>query len=176
MSNLSTSSRITSAHFPLDTACAIAQASGGEDPQALFQLLDHSAHAVLQHQLLTINLYQAPLEQLTRLYSSNTQAYPIGGSKNKKGVPWGAHVLQQGKVYIGEGPEALRWAFDDHVLIQQLGLRSVINVPVRFRQQCLGTVNFLMPYDSISEAQREMAILCALLALPGLLQAHQKQA
>ena len=104
--------------------------------------------------------------RVVRLYSSNPEAYPPGGSKDKAGTAWGRHVLQERQVFIGEGEDAIREFFDDHDAIRALGLRSVINVPVVYGGACLGTVNFLMPRPAVSDADEHAARLAGLLALP----------
>ena len=61
--------------------------------------------------------------ELERLFSSNPEAYPPGGRKQKKGTPWGQHVLIEQKIFIGEGTEAIRQSFDDNETIERLGLQ-----------------------------------------------------
>jgi hypothetical protein len=107
--------------------------------------------------------------RVVRLYSSNPQAYPPGGSKDKRGTAWGRHVLLERKLFIGEGTDAIREFFNDHDAIRELGLRSVINVPVVYGQACLGTVNFLMPREALSADDIAAARLAGLLALPAFL-------
>lgn len=147
-------------------AQAIAQAYAAADAAAAFRAIDAYAHASLAHALCTINRYDAGAMRVVRLYSSNPEAYPPGGSKDKAGTAWGRHVLQERQVFIGEGEGAIREFFDDHDAIRALGLRSVINVPVVYGGACLGTVNFLMPRPAVSDADVHAARLAGLLALP----------
>jgi GAF domain-containing protein len=136
------------------------------DAAAAFLAIDAYAHATLAHTLCTINRYDAGAMRVLRLYSSNPGAYPPGGSKDKAGTAWGRHVLQERRVFVGEGEDAIREFFDDHGAIRELGLRSVINVPVVYGGACLGTVNFLMPRPAVSDADVHAARLAGLLALP----------
>lgn len=142
----------------------------------LFAAIDGFAHATLNQALCTVNRYDAHTEQVVRLYSSDPSAYPVGGSKNKAGTPWGKHVLHQQQVFVGEGIDAIRSFFDDHQAIQSLGLQSVVNVPVVWAGQCLGTINFLMPTPQVTDAMIQMARLCGLLAVPGFLGAKAEHA
>lgn len=145
---------------------AIAQAYAAADAAAAFHAIDAYAHASLAHTLCTINRYDAGAMRVVRLYSSNPAAYPPGGSKDKAGTAWGRHVLQEQRVFVGEGEDAIREFFDDHGAIRELGLQSVINVPVVYAGACLGTVNFLMPRAAVSDADVHAARLAGLLALP----------
>lgn len=145
---------------------AIAKAYAAADAAAAFGAIDAYAHAMLEHTLCTANRYDAQAMRVVRLYSSNPGAYPPGGSKDKTGTPWGRHVLLEQRVFVGEGEQAIREFFDDHGAIRDLGLQSVINVPVVYGGVCLGTVNFLMPRARVSDADVQAARLAGLLALP----------
>lgn len=136
---------------------------------AALTAIDKMARAALGHTLCTVNRYDADTMRVVRLYSSNPEAYPPGGSKDKLGTPWGRHVLLERRVFIGEGEQAIAEFFNDHEAIRKLGLQSVINVPVVYANECLGTVNFLMPRPTVSAANVDSAQLAALLALPAFL-------
>ncbi|MEI2416578.1 GAF domain-containing protein [Orrella sp. JC864] len=145
---------------------ALAGAMERGDGLAALAAIDSLAGAQLAHALFTVNRFDAPAMRVVRLYSSNPAAYPAGGSKDKRGTEWGRHVLLERRVFVGEGADAIRQAFDDHAAIAALGLRSVINVPVVLRQACLGTVNFLMRSEHVSAEQLGAARLAALHAVP----------
>lgn len=147
-------------------AQAIARAYADGQPAAAFQAIDDYARLRLAHALCTVNRYDADGMRVVRLYSSNPQAYPPGGSKDKTGTAWGRHVLLEQRVFVGEGEAAIREFFNDHDAIRSLGLQSVINVPVAYDGVCLGTVNFLMPRPALSDDDTHVARLAALLALP----------
>jgi GAF domain-containing protein len=150
-------------------AVARATAAAPFDATALCAAVDAFAQPVLRHSLCTINRLDAAQLRLTRLYSSNPEAYPAGGSKDERGTPWGQQVLVERRVFVGEGAEAFRGAFDDHETIARLELRSIVNVPVVFEQQCLGTLNLLMKADTVQASQVEFARLLAVLLLPAFL-------
>lgn len=152
---------------------AVVQAYAAADAAAALQAIDAHARAALGHALCTVNRYDADAMRVVRLYSSNPQAYPPGGSKDKGGTPWGRHVLLEHRVFVGEGEAAIREFFNDHNAIRELGLQSVINIPVVYGGQCLGTVNFLMPRAKVSEADIDHARLAGLLALPAFLALRQ---
>lgn len=148
---------------------ALSQAHAGADPAGVCAAIDVQARAVLGHTLCTVNRYDPQRMALSRLYSSNPQAYPPGGGKDKRGTPWGRQVLLEHRLFIGEGVQAIRQAFDDHAAIAALGLSSVINVPVVARGQCLGTLNFLMPQEQVSQDKSAAARLAGLLIVPALM-------
>lgn len=147
----------------------VANALAGLDRLAVFAAIDTWARPVLQQALCTVNRFDAENMAVVRLYSSDPVSYPPGGSKQKRGMPWGEHVLVQRRIYVGEGADAIRASFDDHTAILGLGLQSVINVPVVVGDVCLGTVNFLMREPRIQDAHVNFARLAAYMAAPGFL-------
>lgn len=119
--------------------------AGTGDEAAFFAAIDAARRALLGEGLLTVSTYDAERSRLDRVWSSNPQAYPVGGGKHKSDTPWTRQVLQRGEVFVGEGDEAIVQAFDDHERIRGLGLRSVVNVPLLWRCECIGTFNVLRP-------------------------------
>lgn len=139
------------------------------DASALCAAVDAFAQPVMRHTLCTVNRLDAQQLRLTRLYSSNPAAYPPGGSKDKRDTAWGRQVLVERRVFVGEGSEAIRTSFDDHEAIARLSLRSIVNVPVVFEQQCLGTLNLLMQAPAVTPGQVQFAQLLSLILVPVLL-------
>lgn len=166
---MSPAMRMTSPFPSFDRIPALAEACAGEDPVALFAAVDACARPALGQTLCTVNRLDRERLALVRLYSSDPQAYPPGGSKDKRGTDWGRHVLLERRVFVGEGIEAIRQSFDDHRAIEALGLKSVINVPLVARGACLGTLNFLMPAAEVGADKIACARLSGLLALPGMM-------
>jgi len=119
---------------------AVAEANG---PDALFATVAEAADTFIGHRLFTIMAFDPEAVQVQRLYSSNPQAYPPGGRKDKRDTPWGRHVLEEGRPFIGRNAEDIRSNFDDHATIFGLGLESVLNVPVRLYGRTIGTMNLL---------------------------------
>lgn len=119
---------------------AIAEADG---PNAAFAAVADAADALIGHRLFTIMVFDADAMKVRRLYSSNADAYPVGGWKQKKDTDWGRHVLTEGQPYVGRTADDIRANFDDHALIIGLGLESIINIPVRILGRTIGTMNLL---------------------------------
>jgi hypothetical protein len=117
--------------------------------QQLCHGIDQIAMALLDRELLTINIFHPEHIELERLFSSNPETYPPGGRKQKKGTAWGQHVLIDQQIFIGEGTEAIQQSFDDHETIARLGLQSIINIPLTRDGVCLGTLNILMKHPHV---------------------------
>lgn len=143
--------------------------------QQLCHGVDQIAMALLNRQLLTINIFHSQDMELERLYSSNPEAYPPGGRKQKRGTAWGQHVLIEQKIFVGEGNEDIQQSFDDHETIKRLGLQSVINIPISSETECLGTLNILMTLPQVKPDHIKIAQHLGALLLPGLITISHRQ-
>jgi hypothetical protein len=110
---------------------------------ALLACVDGVAQSLLGHRMATVMRLHPDSMELERLYTSAPDAYPAGGRKSKRGLPWTDRVLIKGEVFIGADAAAMAWAFDDHEKLARLGLGSVINTPVLVAGRCVGTLNLL---------------------------------
>ena len=114
---------------------------GGAD-EAMCRV-DEAAAALIGHRLFTIMVVHHRTMEVERVYSNRPDVYPVGGRKTKRDTWWGRQVVEQGQPFIGHGPADLERAFNDHRLIRDLGLGCVLNQPVCYDGQCLGTMNLL---------------------------------
>ena len=106
-----------------------------------FHELERQLSEVIGFRLFTV--LQVDLPEVVRLYSSNSEAYPVTGRKLMGPTPWGAHVIIEGQPWLGHTAAELKWAFPDHALIASLGCGSCLSIPVRENDQTLGTLNIL---------------------------------
>ncbi|MGJ3260986.1 MAG: GAF domain-containing protein [Rhodospirillales bacterium] len=113
------------------------------DPGVAFQMADEAARDLIGHRLFTIMQFNPDTMEVKRCYSSNPEEYPPGGRKAKRDTQWGRHVLEQGQVFVGYNADDIRANFDDHAVIERLGLASVLNMPIRSLGRTVGTMNLL---------------------------------
>jgi GAF domain-containing protein len=110
-------------------------------PSVLYAAIDALVQDVIGHRLFTLMRVHGATDEVERIYSSNTAAYPVGGRKVKRGTPWSRAVLDRGEVFVARDPDEVREAFADHALIESLGIGSIMNVPIAWAGQRLGTIN-----------------------------------
>jgi GAF domain-containing protein len=110
-------------------------------PALLYAALDVLVQQVIGHRLFTLMRVHEATDEVERIYSSNTVAYPVGGRKVKRGTPWSRAVLDRGEVFVARNADEVRDAFADHALIESLGIGSIMNVPIAWAGQRLGTMN-----------------------------------
>lgn len=152
-------------------ACAEA-----ETPEAAFEIAAHAADALMGHRLLTVLRLDAETLEVERYFSTDPVAYPPGGTKPMRATWWGEHVLVNGKPYIGYNADDIKAHFADHEVILGLGLRSILNMPVRSQGRTLGTINLLNTENHYSEADLPGARLLAALLVVPLLQVQWEAA
>jgi len=137
--------------------------------------------AVVGHNLLTVNLDATQPDdppdevQLQRLWTSDPGAYPVGGRKRKTLTPWTRQLLHRAEVFIGEGDAALAVVFEEQKSIAELGLHSVVNVPLLQGGRCVATFNVLGTQTEWLAHEVAAIRLLALLATPWVLRARPAQ-
>jgi hypothetical protein len=141
------------------------------DPVAVYKAVDALAKRSIGHRLFTLMRLHRDVNEVERLYSDNTEAYPVGGRKQKQGTSWGRVVLDQGEVYIAKDEDDIRANFADHALILSLGIGSIMNIPIASRGHCLGTMNISNAAHWFTPAHVETGRVLAGLLLPAFLAA-----
>ncbi|MEX0694448.1 MAG: GAF domain-containing protein [Rhodospirillales bacterium] len=144
------------------------------DAGAAFRIAEQAAARLIGHQLFTIMAFHAETMEVERCHSSNPDKYPTGGRKQKRDTAWGHHVLEQGQHYIGYNADDIRRSFDDHAVIQDLGLESVLNIPIEENGRAVGTMNLLDKAGYYHEGQVDIARVIAN-TLAGVLQNRSSQ-
>ena len=84
----------TGAPFDLHSIeqCSAALASAAQ-PHATLALIHRLGATLPGHCLFSVNAFRAQTMEVERLYSSNPQAYPVGGRKLKRDTGWSRKVL-----------------------------------------------------------------------------------
>lgn len=147
-------------------------------PDQALQQIEAARLALLGKGLLTVNLDATrpddpPDElQLQRLWTSNPQAYAVGGRKRKTLTPWTQQLLRRCEIFVGEGDEALAEIFEEHQQIAELGLHAVVNVPLLLAGRCVATFNVLGERSYWIAHETATIRLLALLATPWVMQAR----
>jgi len=96
-------------------------------------------------------------------------AYPVGGRKKKMETVWANQVLGEMKVFRGTGTADIQSAFDDYSTILELGLGSVLNIPVVFDGRCLGTMNLVHQVGWYRPEDERTGLFLAPFLIPALL-------
>jgi len=144
-------------------------AGAAKSPAALFAAIAEVARRRVDAGLVTAMRHDEAGSTVERIYSSNEQAYPVGGRKVKQESDWSRHVLIEQRVLVSAGDEAIRKHYNDHAIIFGLGLHSCVNVPLVSQGKCIGTLNVLRAQAEWSEEQITIARELGIAALAGVL-------
>lgn len=137
--------------------------------QALFQVLDAGLARAPGHLLLTVLVYHRELGESQRAYSSRPLEYPIGGRKTLGQAPRMRHVLASGEPFIGRSRQDIVDNYADHATLLAMGCESIVNMPVRWGGEVLGTVNLLHAQGRYAEADLPRIAAWAQLSAPAFL-------
>jgi len=151
------------------TDAILAAHADREQPDATFRAIDAALAQEPGHILFTVLVHHAALRQSERFYTNKPEAYPIGGRKPVTDSPWMQRVIHGGNPYIGRTREDIAANFFDHELIHSLGCDSILNMPVRWRGETIGTLNLCHGAGFYDESRLPRLRLIAQLALPALL-------
>jgi transcriptional regulator with GAF, ATPase, and Fis domain len=143
--------------------------AGAYEPADIYRALEHLSADVIGHRLFTVMRADPDRGEVERVYTTMPAVYPVGGRKQKAQTAWADQVLGQGMVFRVCQPKDIRAAFDDSDTIIGLGLGSILNVPVVFKQQCVGTMNLLHAADWYRGEDEAIGRLLATFLLPVLL-------
>lgn len=144
-------------------------AGAGKSPAALFAAVHEVAARRVGAGLVTVMRHHAAEAEVERLYSSNEQAYPVGGRKQKRDTGWSRKVLAEHQVLVSAGDDAIRESFEDHAIIFGLGLHSCVNVPLVSDGRCIGTLNVLAARAEWSADEIATVRALGIAALAGVL-------
>lgn len=136
---------------------------------ALFRALDAGLARAPGHLLLTVLVYHSELGESQRAYSSRPLEYPVGGRKTLGQAPRMRHVLASGEPFIGRGRQDIVDNYADHATLLAMGCESIVNMPVRWGGEVLGTVNLLHAQDHYVEADLPRIAAWAQLSVPAFL-------
>lgn len=138
-------------------------------PQATFEAIDKAMATAIGHRLFTILVHHPAARESERIYTNMPEAYPVGGRKPVTDSPWMQQVMARGEPYIGRHADDIRDVFFDHEIILSLGCQSVLNMPLRWCGQTLGTLNLLHRENWYVPRHIELASVFAQLALPAVM-------
>ena len=140
-----------------------------DQPLATFRALEEATRRAIGHRLFTIMRHDRAANFNTRVFSSRPAEYPAGGGKPVKDSAWTRPLLREGRPFIGHHADDIRATFADHALILSLGCESVLNLPVLWRGEVIGTINLLDRAHAYAPHHAELGSRFAALAIPALL-------
>jgi hypothetical protein len=153
---------------PLPHLAAVAAAMRDKDqPAACFKALETALCAAIGAKLFTILLKHS--DGAAERYWTNRAEYPVGGRKPPNNTVWAQRLMVEQVCYRANDYDGIKAAFFDHELIRSLGCESVLNIPVVWKGETLGTINLLHQAGWYRESDEALGITFAGLAVPAYL-------
>ncbi len=92
--------------------------------------------------LFTVTVLDRKAGLAQRVYTSHPETYPVSGTKPMSQGAWSDMVIDRGETFVANTVAEFAIYFPDHAVIESLGCKSALNVPIIDRQ-VIGTVNVL---------------------------------
>ena len=89
--------------------------------------------AILGARLFTVSVQDEAAGVARRVYSNDPVTYPLTVPKPIQHDAWSDLVLGQGRTFVANSVAEFGPHFFDHALLEAMGLRSAVNVPVIWR-------------------------------------------
>ncbi|OLL31720.1 histidine kinase [Burkholderia sp. SRS-W-2-2016] len=140
-----------------------------DQPLELFRAVHAVAASTIGLSLITIMCYDAQRQEVERVYSNMPDVYPLGGRKKKQGTAWAKQILQDLKPFRATTSQGIREAFDDHAVMNDLGLGSILNIPIAYDGVCIGTMNLTHKEGWYRSDHERVGLLIGAFLVPALL-------
>ncbi|WP_150740009.1 GAF domain-containing protein [Pandoraea anapnoica] len=88
---------------------------------------------------------------MQRVFSTIPTAYPVGGWKHLTGSDWARYVLIDQRTLIASGHERLMHFFPDYALLESLGVRTLVNIPVVVCRRTVGAFALLLETPTVDQ-------------------------
>ncbi|WP_374729156.1 GAF domain-containing protein [Caballeronia ptereochthonis] len=137
-------------------------------PATLFDAIADVAAATIGFRLITIMAYDARNQEVERVFTNMPDLYPTGGRKKKRGTAWATQILQELRPFRGETAHDIRNAFDDHMTMANMGLGSILNIPIAYDGECLGTMNLTHVEHWYTREHEDAGVLLGSFLAPAL--------
>jgi hypothetical protein len=105
--------------------------------------LQDFANVLIGFKLFTVMTVDMATLTAQRVYTNNSDAYPVSGTKPITFDRWFDVVHRQQKIFVANTIAEIAEIFPDHEKIQLLGCGSVVNLPIIIDGGLVATINML---------------------------------
>lgn len=140
-----------------------------DQPRATFEAAGAAFREQIGFGLYTVTHILPGGREVERLYSTNPEAYAVGGRKPVIPNAFREQMFGTGTPFLGRTPADFSPYFPDHAFIVSLGLGCVINVPLFFGGAPLGSINLLDREGAYDTPHVAPATAIARMVVPALI-------
>jgi GAF domain-containing protein len=120
-----------------------AKAAEATQPNEIFAALEVFCQSTVGVKLFSCSVFDLEKSIAARVYTNDSNNYPVSGLKDIEANRWTQIVLDRHENFIANSVEEFSDVFPDYAKIASLDLGSVVNIPIMFRGNFIGTVNLL---------------------------------
>lgn len=113
------------------------------DPDDSFRALYDLVNKLIGIKLFTMTTFDIPNAKAQRIFSNMPVEYPVSGTKPIIKSAWTEIVLDKGEHFVANTINDIEKVFSDYQVIEDLGCKSVINLPIIVEGNLIGTMNCL---------------------------------
>lgn len=121
-----------------------------------------SARRRLGSILVTVTVLTPDATEISRVATTHPEVYELGGRKYLDPVHtsplWLSQVIDRQRPFLGATRREVRDFFVDWETIEALGCGSIINTPVVYATETIGSINFLGPEGSLDDRSIDTAL------------------
>ena len=139
---------------------SLARSACKDSRKIFFKKIDRLIKRLIGHKLITFTVIDKSKQYVERIYTNNSRAYPLLGTKPVPRNKWSKTVIRDKKNFLGKNKKDIKKLFFDHDTIFSLGCGSIINFTVKFKNIPIGTINVLdKEYRYSQEDIKKLAII-----------------
>jgi GAF domain-containing protein len=155
-----------------DAAGVLRLSADAADAGEVYARVDALVRETVGYKLLTVLRFVEQTQEVERLYSSDPNAYPVGGRKQLATINKDHSLAASGQIFLAANPDEVKRTFPDYELIFSLGVGAILNAPIRHMGRRLGTLNCCGTANAYGEEEIAAATILANLLAPTLLAAN----
>ena len=122
---------------------SLARSACKDNRNIFFKKIDRLIKRLIGHKLITFTVIDKSKQYVERIYTNNSRAYPLLGTKPVPRNKWSKTIIRDKKNFLGKNKKDIKKLFFDHDTIFSLGCGSIINFIVKFKNMPIGTINVL---------------------------------
>ena len=125
------------------TAVANALAAAAPQPETTFEALRRYADELVGARMFTVLVFDFPRHVMRRLYSTNTDIYPVGADDPITETVWERTLIGERLPLVLNSPEAMATLLPNVPELVALGCEAMLNLPIVVAGRSLGAINML---------------------------------
>ncbi|PCI86878.1 MAG: hypothetical protein COB24_07935 [Hyphomicrobiales bacterium] len=136
------------------------------DFQPIFTEISQQLNQIIGHKLCTFTVIHPSDEYVIRLFSNQQGDYALEDTKPMVKDQWSVQVIENATPFCAATPAEMQPVLPDYQKLVDMGLGSMINIPICQNNKTIGTANLLDADGAYKNVKLTPIIKCCQLAAP----------